>query len=213
MLTSHADNQGALPHTTRWWWCCSVTKSCPTLCDPMDCSPPGFSVHGIPQARILEWDCHLLLRGIFPNRGSDSHLLHWQVCPLPLSHLGRTLWDDNAVNRTPASAMSSPDFLLMTFSISVAFYPHISLAFNLWRFLSDSLSFMILTCMKSSTQVFYRPSSILFFFFFTIQLRLWIWGRTPRGVLLTSHPIGRHMVAVSLCVDMLTLLTRMVSTL
>ena len=30
-------------------------QSCPTLCDPMDCSPPGFSVHGILQARILEW--------------------------------------------------------------------------------------------------------------------------------------------------------------
>ena len=33
----------------------SVTKLCPTLCNPMDCSPPGFSVHGIFQARILEW--------------------------------------------------------------------------------------------------------------------------------------------------------------
>ena len=33
----------------------SVGQSCPTLCDPMDCSPPGFSVHGISQARILEW--------------------------------------------------------------------------------------------------------------------------------------------------------------
>ena len=32
-----------------------VAKSCLTLCDPMDCSPPGFSVHGIFQARILEW--------------------------------------------------------------------------------------------------------------------------------------------------------------
>ena len=32
-----------------------VTQSCPTLCDPMDCSLPGFSVHGILQARILEW--------------------------------------------------------------------------------------------------------------------------------------------------------------
>ena len=32
-----------------------VAQSCPTLCDPMDCSPPGSSVHGIPQARILEW--------------------------------------------------------------------------------------------------------------------------------------------------------------
>ena len=30
-------------------------QSCPTLCDPMDCSLPGFSFHGIFQARILEW--------------------------------------------------------------------------------------------------------------------------------------------------------------
>ena len=32
-----------------------VAPSCLTLCDPMDCSPPGFSVHGILQARIVEW--------------------------------------------------------------------------------------------------------------------------------------------------------------
>ena len=32
-----------------------VTQSCPTLRDPMDCSPPGSSIHGIFQARVLEW--------------------------------------------------------------------------------------------------------------------------------------------------------------
>ena len=32
-----------------------VTQSCPTLSDPMDCSPPGSSVHRILQARVLEW--------------------------------------------------------------------------------------------------------------------------------------------------------------
>ena len=32
-----------------------LLQSCPTLCDPMDCSLPGFSIHGILQARILEW--------------------------------------------------------------------------------------------------------------------------------------------------------------
>ena len=32
-----------------------VSQSCPTLSDPMDCSPPGSSVHGIFQARVLEW--------------------------------------------------------------------------------------------------------------------------------------------------------------
>ena len=33
----------------------AVAQSCLTLSDPMDCSPPGFSVHGIFQARVLEW--------------------------------------------------------------------------------------------------------------------------------------------------------------
>ena len=32
-----------------------VSQSCPTLSDPMDCSPPGSSIHGILQARVLEW--------------------------------------------------------------------------------------------------------------------------------------------------------------
>ena len=34
---------------------CVHAQSCPTLCQPMDCSLPGSSVHGISQARILEW--------------------------------------------------------------------------------------------------------------------------------------------------------------
>ena len=34
---------------------CSVTQLCPTLCDPIDCIPPGSSVHWTSQARILEW--------------------------------------------------------------------------------------------------------------------------------------------------------------
>ena len=48
---------------------CSDTQSCPTLCDPMDCSPPGSSVHGILQARIMEWGA------ICYSRGSSLHLL------------------------------------------------------------------------------------------------------------------------------------------
>ena len=35
--------------------CCLVAEWCPTLCDPVDCSPPGSSVPGISQARILQW--------------------------------------------------------------------------------------------------------------------------------------------------------------
>ena len=40
-----------------------LLQSCPTLCNPMDCSPPGTSVHGILQARILEWVVMPLSRG------------------------------------------------------------------------------------------------------------------------------------------------------
>ena len=42
--------------------------SCPTLCDPVDCSPPGSSVHGILQARILEWGA-MPSFGDLPNPG------------------------------------------------------------------------------------------------------------------------------------------------
>ena len=41
----------------------------------MDCSPSGSSVHGIFQARILEWVYHALLQGIFPTQGSNLRLL------------------------------------------------------------------------------------------------------------------------------------------
>ena len=42
---------------------CACMQSCPILCDPIDCSPPGSSVHGILQARILEWVAISFSRG------------------------------------------------------------------------------------------------------------------------------------------------------
>ena len=45
-----------------------VTQSCPTLCNPMDCSLPGSSVHGIFWARILEWVAYAFSSGFFPFR-------------------------------------------------------------------------------------------------------------------------------------------------
>ena len=71
---------------------CVRAQSRLTLCDPMMCSAPGSSIHGISQARILEWDAISLLLGIFLAQGSNPclwHLLHWQVDSLPLCHLGR----------------------------------------------------------------------------------------------------------------------------
>ena len=42
-----------------------IAQSCPIVCDPMDCSPPGSSVHGILQARILEWVAISFSRGSY----------------------------------------------------------------------------------------------------------------------------------------------------
>ena len=63
-----------------------VTKLCLTLCNLMDCSLKGSSVHGILQARILECRCRFLLQGIFPTQGSNPCLLHWQGNYFPLRH-------------------------------------------------------------------------------------------------------------------------------
>ena len=54
---------------------CSVTHSCLTLCDPMDCSSPGFSVLGISQARITGGGCRFLFHGNFLTQGSNPLLL------------------------------------------------------------------------------------------------------------------------------------------
>ena len=61
--------------------CAKSLQSCPTLCDPIDCSPPGSSVHGILQARILEWVPMPSSRG---SSGSGD-----QTCVSYVSCIGR----------------------------------------------------------------------------------------------------------------------------
>ena len=70
--------------------CCAVLSPV-RLCDPMGCSPPGSSVHGISQARILEWVTISSSRRPSQPR-NQAHVscsyLCWEVDSLPLSHLG-----------------------------------------------------------------------------------------------------------------------------
>ena len=74
-----------------------VSQLCLTLCDPMDCNPPASSVHGITQARILEWVAIPFSRGSSQPRGwTASPAL--QVDSLPLHHLespARCKWHPN----------------------------------------------------------------------------------------------------------------------
>ena len=57
-----------------------LLQSCPTLCDPMDSSPPGFSVHRILQARILEWVAISFSRSAFYRSWSWPWKWHWGFC-------------------------------------------------------------------------------------------------------------------------------------
>ena len=69
-----------------------LIQLCPTLCKPMDCSLPGSSVHGILQARILEWVAVPSSRGSSQPRDqtySGLCLLHWQAVSLPLAPPGK----------------------------------------------------------------------------------------------------------------------------
>ena len=61
-----------------------VTQSRPTICDPMD-----YTVHGILQARILEWVAIPFSRGVLPTQGSNTGLLHCRQILYQLSHKRR----------------------------------------------------------------------------------------------------------------------------
>ena len=65
---------GMLPPGGEEMMCCLVAQPC--LCDPMDCSLPGSSVHGISQARILERVAISFNQAIFLTQGSNPRLLH-----------------------------------------------------------------------------------------------------------------------------------------
>ena len=74
-----------------------VAQSCLTPSDPMDCSPPGSSIHGIFQARVLEWgqygigDLNSLIRDWIEYLALEAQsLYHWTTREVPISHFQ---WD------------------------------------------------------------------------------------------------------------------------
>ena len=65
-----------------------LLQSCLTLCDPMDYSPPGTSVHGDSPGNNTGVGCHVLLQGIFPIQGSNPDLLYCRRILYCLSNQG-----------------------------------------------------------------------------------------------------------------------------
>ena len=68
---------------------CLVTESCPNLCDPMGCSPPGFSVHGDFPGKNTGVGSHGLLQGNFPNPGIKPRSFTLQADFLPAEAPGK----------------------------------------------------------------------------------------------------------------------------
>ena len=72
---------------------CLVAQSCLTLCDPMDCSPPGSSVHGDSPCKNTRVGCHVFLQGIFPTQGLKPGLLHCRHILYHLSYQRSPQWN------------------------------------------------------------------------------------------------------------------------
>ena len=100
-----------------------LLQSCPTLCDPLDCSPPGSSVHGILQARTPEWVAISSPKGSFPPRdqtriSSVSFTGRWVV----YRHLGNPISTFNVLVsslRLPTLNLPSSQFTQHIFTRSL----------------------------------------------------------------------------------------------
>ena len=88
---------------------CLVTHSCLTLCDPLDCSPRGSSVHGIFQARILKWVEYWNSLGNLPNTRIKPASPALQVDSLLLSHWGNHICNTSAIKLQDIKRLKSEE--------------------------------------------------------------------------------------------------------
>ena len=78
--------------------CMLVAQSCPTLCDPMDCSLPGSSVYRILQARIVEWFT-FPSPGALPDPGIEPRSPALQADSSQSEPPGKPLWGVTCTNK------------------------------------------------------------------------------------------------------------------
>ena len=93
---------------------CLVAQLCLTLCDPMDYSPPGFSVHGDFPGKNPGVGCHALLQGTLPTQQSNPGLPHCRQILYCLSHQGIPMLLSNSI--------IFPTFVSYPFSAQKNFY-------------------------------------------------------------------------------------------
>ena len=89
--------------STQWWCCCSATQSCPTLCDPMDCSTPGFPSFTVSQGLLKFMSIESVMLSnhlLHPERKVKTQKSPWSP-PFPLFSKSSGVW-------TPPSSHSAP---------------------------------------------------------------------------------------------------------
>ena len=104
-----------------------VSQSCPTLSYPMDCSLPGSSIHGIFQARVLEWGA--IAFSAFFTSGSTNQNIHWKTNKTAWEYLLQlkikdtyNLWLGNSAQtayRTAYICAPKPVYLLIGLSFTI----------------------------------------------------------------------------------------------
>ena len=100
-LSRSQEERGWIPEQKFLSWfsptCTQFLQLCLTLCNPMDCSLPGSSVHGDSPGKNIGVGCHALLQGIFSTQGSKSCLLwllhcRWILYRWTTGEAGRQKW-------------------------------------------------------------------------------------------------------------------------
>ena len=179
-----------------WWWCCSAKslQSCPTLCDPIDGSPPGLPIPGILQARTLEWVAI-----------SFSNAWKWKVKVKSLSHVRLLATPWTAAHQAPPSmgfprqefwsGLPLPSPPVGANQVQIASFISTEEAQGPWKRYLGSLSSLEITTGTASNLTFRTPwlwSSILHCFLIVypgLCFRAWTFALTP----LLPHPVDSSL--------------------
>ena len=168
--------------TSSWWWLRPLlilcynpervrelfAQSCPAVCDPMDSSPPGSSVHGILQARILEWVSMPFSREFSQHRDQTPDFLHCRQVlttkPPTAPITTQFLLSFASVSSIPQVVVIKQKFILISISESASWGT---------QFTTISLGFFGLVFIPSHFQLHEEKNHICFYQLriFSIKLR------------------------------------------
>ena len=136
-----------------------VAQSCPTLSDPIDCSPPGSSVHGIFQARVLEWGAIAFSEDLVaPISSVTVRSACRNTCPVPLSVVLFPVVE----SITALSLLAAVSYLFPPALRQRWCPPKICLLNSRWTVLEISSCYSIVLALKTK----YNHPNRLFFFFY-----------------------------------------------